>query len=429
MKQKIINALTRNFGLKLLALVFSFLLWLAVVNVDDPTVPKTLPVRVNVINEDVLKDKGMTYKLKDGINIVNVKFSAKRSIMEKISSSDFTATADMEQLQNEERVPVTVVANSYENAIKISEKQNYLLVELEKEESKRFAIEAKTTGTLESGLEVEELKCSPTVITVKGPEGEVNKIAKVEALVDVTDNTSDFTDVAVPKFYDKKGIEIKDLSDLRFSVNSVNVSVHFANRKTVDIVPKTSGTLSSNLTLDEIKTDPSSVIIMGEPEALNNVSSITIPDSVINLSNLNGSFTTSVDISSYLPNGVSLAEGSPSRVTIYVLMAGESHKEVEIPASNISFTNVVNGQTVALNDSNIKINVFGSEDSLKKLDVSQIKGTIDCSTLTIGDKHNVVVQFDNPDGITIQNTSVSVAVAEDKNSNAQSTDNTEGNEE
>ena len=428
MKQKIINALTRNFGLKLLALVFSFLLWLAVVNVDDPTVPKTLPVRVNVINEDVLKDKGMTYKLKDGINIVNVKFSAKRSIMEKISSSDFTATADMEQLQNEERVPVTVVANSYENAIKISEKQNYLLVELEKEESKRFAIEAKTTGTLESGLEVEELKCSPTVITVKGPEGEVNKIAKVEALVDVTDNTSDFTDVAVPKFYDKKGIEIKDLSDLRFSVNSVNVSVHFANRKTVDIVPKTSGTLSSNLTLDEIKTDPSSVIIMGEPEALNNVSSI-IPDSVINLSNLNGSFTTSVDISSYLPNGVSLAEGSPSRVTIYVLMAGESHKEVEIPASNISFTNVVNGQTVALNDSNIKVNVFGSEDSLKKLDVSQIKGTIDCSTLTIGDKHNVVVQFDNPDGITIQNTSVSVAVAEDKNSNAQSTDNTEGNEE
>ena len=83
MKQKIINALTRNFGLKLLALVFSFLLWLAVVNVDDPTVPKTLPVRVNVINEDVLKDKGMTYKLKDGINIVNVKFNSSGKFLRK----------------------------------------------------------------------------------------------------------------------------------------------------------------------------------------------------------------------------------------------------------------------------------------------------------------------------------------------------------
>ena len=131
MKQKIINALTKDVGLKILAVVFSFLLWLVGVNIDDPTQTRTFTAVVTVTNEDVLKSAGKLYEIKDGVNTVSFRVTAKRSIIEKLSSSDFSATADMNSLENEERIPVTIAAKSYANYITISSKQNYLYVVLE----------------------------------------------------------------------------------------------------------------------------------------------------------------------------------------------------------------------------------------------------------------------------------------------------------
>lgn len=412
MKQKIINALTKDVGLKILAVVFSFLLWLVVVNIDDPTQTRTFTAVVTVTNADVLKEAGKLYEIKDGVNTVSFRVTAKRSIIEKLSPSDFSATADMNSLENEERIPVTIAAKSYANYITISSKQNYLYVVLEDEQTERFVIEAQTTGTVETGLTVDSVTSSPTVITVTGPEDVVSTIDKVVASANITGVTSNFTESVIPKFYDSEGEEV-DSKDLSLSVSTVSVSVTFSNIKTVDLVVKTSGTLDSSLTLDSIKTDPSSVGIKGEATALNDVTSITIPDTVINLSDLTGSFTTTVDISSYLPEGITLADGSSSKVTIYVLMSGETASTAEVSADNISLTNIPEGLAVSLDVSSVTVNVFGTSDALSALDASSIKGTIDCTNLTVGESQTVVVQFENIEGVTIQNTSVTVTVIED----------------
>ncbi len=412
MKQKIINALTKDVGLKILAVVFSFLLWLVVVNIDDPTQTRTFTAVVTVTNEDVLKSAGKLYEIKDGVNTVSFRVTAKRSIIEKLSSSDFSATADMNSLENEERIPVTIAAKSYANYITISSKQNYLYVVLEDEQTQRFVIEAQTTGTIETGLTVDSVSSSPTVITVTGPEDVVSAIDKVVASANITGVTSNFTESVIPKFYDSEGKEV-DSKELTLSVSTVSVSVTFSNIKTVDLVVKTSGTLDSSLTLDTIKTDPSSVGIKGEATALNDVTSITIPDTVINLSELTGSFTTTVDISSYLPEGITLADGSSSKVTIYVLMSGETASTAEVSADNISLTNIPEGLAVSLDATSVTVNVFGTADTLASLDASNIKGTIDCTNLAVGESQTVVVQFENIEGVTIQNTSVTVTVIED----------------
>lgn len=412
MKQKIINALTKDVGLKILAVVFSFLLWLVVVNIDDPTQTRTFTAVVTVTNEDVLKSVGKLYEIKDGVNTVSFRVTAKRSIIEKLSSSDFSATADMNNLENEERIPVTIAAKSYANYITISSKQNYLYVVLEDEQTQRFVIEAQTTGTIETGLTVDSVSSSPTVITVTGPEDVVSTIDKVVASANITGVTSNFTESVIPKFYDSEGNEV-DSKELTLSVSTVSVSVTFSNIKTVDLVVKTSGTLDSSLTLDSIKTDPSSVGIKGEATALNDVTSITIPDTVINLSDLTGSFTTTVDISSYLPEGITLADGSSSKVTIYVLMSGETASTAEVSADNISLTNIPEGLAVSLDATSVTVNVFGASDTLSSLDASNIKGTIDCTNLAVGESQTVVVQFENIEGVTIQNTSVTVTVIED----------------
>ncbi len=413
MKQKILKALTKDVGLKILAFVFAFLLWLVVVNIDDPTQTRTFTSVVTVTNADVLKNAGKLYEIKDGVNTVSFRVTAKRSIIEKLSPSDFSAVADMKDLENEERIPVTISAKSYANSVSISSKQNYLYVELEDEITERFVINAETTGKSDTDLEVETVTCSPTVLTVTGPEEIVNSIEKVVATANISGVTGDFTESVIPKFYDKDG-ELVDAKELTLSVSTVGVSVHFVNTKTVDIVVKTSGTLSADLKLGSIKTDPSSVMVIGEASALNNVANITIPDSVINLSNITGSFMTTVDISSYLPEGVELTDGTSSKVTIYVLMEEEVASIAHVTTDNIELRNVPEGLSATLTTEKITVNVYGTQSAIDALNASNIKGYIDCSGLSAGDGQNVVLQFENPDGITVQNTSVTVNVVEEK---------------
>ncbi|SDB38259.1 YbbR domain-containing protein [Pseudobutyrivibrio sp. YE44] len=412
MNQKIINALTKNIGLKLLAVMFSFVLWLVVVNIDDPKQTRTFTSVVSVSNEDVLTQAGKLYEIKDGVNTVSFRVTAKRSIIEKLSPSDFSAVADMNNLENEERIPVTIAAKSYASYITISSRQNYLYVTLKDLSTERFVINAQTTGTLEPELAVQEVSCSPTVITVSGPQDVVDKIDSVVATANITGVTSNFTENVIPKFYDEKG-ETVDSKNLNLSVSTVSVSVNFVNTKAVDITVKTSGSLAPGLTLGSIKTDPSSVMIIGEAGALNDVSTITIPDSVINLSNLTGSFTTTVDISSYLPEGVQLAEGTSSKVQIYVTMQNENASTIEVPAANISFHNLGHGLAASLDAETVTVNVFGTDEALAALKAGEVKGYIDCSHLTVGEGQNAVLVFENTDDVTIQNTSVSVTVIED----------------
>ena len=43
MLNRIIRMITNNFGLKILAVVFAGVLWLAVVNIDDPVTTRSFP--------------------------------------------------------------------------------------------------------------------------------------------------------------------------------------------------------------------------------------------------------------------------------------------------------------------------------------------------------------------------------------------------
>lgn len=65
MKQSITPKIKRmflnNWGLKLLALFFSILLWLIVVNVDDPDPDQDFYDECKCVNADVLTDAGRYY--------------------------------------------------------------------------------------------------------------------------------------------------------------------------------------------------------------------------------------------------------------------------------------------------------------------------------------------------------------------------------
>ena len=88
-------SLTRNFGLKIMAFVFAALLWLIVVNIDDPVSKATFSdVDVMITNPEVVTNQGKVYQVLDEQK-TSVTVYAKRSVLADIAKEDIVATADL----------------------------------------------------------------------------------------------------------------------------------------------------------------------------------------------------------------------------------------------------------------------------------------------------------------------------------------------
>lgn len=91
------NKLWNNLGLKIMAVIFSILLWLVAVNINDPVERKVFrDVRVETRNTNLLTDENKLYKVLDDTDTVTVTVRASRSVLENINVSDITATADFQ---------------------------------------------------------------------------------------------------------------------------------------------------------------------------------------------------------------------------------------------------------------------------------------------------------------------------------------------
>ena len=95
MAKKILKTLVNNLGLKILAVVLAFILWLVVYNIDDPKKSKTFTTNVTVENASAVTDMNKCYEVLDGTNTVTFTVTGKRSELEKLDDTDFSAVADM----------------------------------------------------------------------------------------------------------------------------------------------------------------------------------------------------------------------------------------------------------------------------------------------------------------------------------------------
>lgn len=399
---------TNNIGLKLLSLAASIILWMLVINISDPDTTRNFTSVVNITNDTVLTSTGKYYSIPNNQNTVTFKVSAKRSIIEKLTGSDFTATADMRELEDNSRIPIEIVANKMASQLSINTKQYYQNIIVESQMSNTFAITPATSGTPADGCTVQSIKVNPEFIEVVGREADVNKIDKVVATVDVSARNSDISAMVLPVFYDAEGAVI-DITNLETSSHTVEVVCSLTNVKTVPINVETSGTLSPNLEIDVIKAEPGEVKIQGNRGLLNSLSSITIPGDIINLSDVSGDFSTTVDIISYLPDGVTLNDPSASQVKISVVMARPVSKTFLLSSENISVKNLSEKYEAAIKGSSVEVTITGVTSKMDKLDAAKITGYVDAEGLSAGSSV-VPVKFNLSDDFKIDDVTVTLAL-------------------
>ncbi len=412
MKKKLKNLLTRNIGLKILALVFSVFLWFFVVSVNDPEQTQTFTAAVQILNADVLESTGEYYTVTDGKTTVSFQATAKRSILDKLTGADFTATADMNFLDRDKgRIPVEISVNRYVSQVSLSTRARYINVTIGEKTAAKFVIEGDTKGTPADGFAVSSVAVAPNIVTVDGPANTVNKIKRVTATVDVDGMSKDVTEAVVPEFLDDFGDPI-NTSGLDINLSSVQVTAQIQSVKAVAIKVETTGELAEGLELDKITTDPSTVTILGDSGILNDITDITIPSTVVDLSTITEDFETTVDITRYLPEGVSILNSTDGTVKISVDVLSHQEKVFAVPTANITLTNVAAGCRAHFTTETITVTIAGLERKLTAMSADAITGSVDCSGLSEG-SHKVNVQFNLDEGLTAGTVTAEVEISPD----------------
>ena len=212
MLKNLTKKLTNNLGLKVLAVLFAIALWIVVVNIDDPVKPAQYTISVTQDNMDYLTSNGKYSETLGGKNTVTFTASAKRSILEKLSNTDFTAVADMEKIEYVEgdgvcRVPITITCSKYNsNTVTISSKQQYLDVTVEDLGNVQKKITAGTEGTVMDGCALGDVSIvTSNLLKISGPSSVTSQISTVVATINVDGMSSDVTDTVVPVLYDADG--------------------------------------------------------------------------------------------------------------------------------------------------------------------------------------------------------------------------------
>ena len=427
MGNKILKTLTKYLGFKILAVVFAFILWLVVYNTDDPTITVSYTTNVTVENASVVTDMNKCYEVLNGTNTVSFAVTAKRSVLNKLEDTDFTAVADMNRMiVNEDgdkaNVPIEIISKRSNSSLKYNEKNKYLEVSLEDLMKRRFIITADTSGKVADGYALGEVTVTnPNVLNVSGPASIVNKIDSVVATIDVDGMSMNLSDNVIPALYDADGQEI-DTTKLKLSNTTVTISAKILSVKEIPLVFSTSGVPYGDNRVVEISSKPETIKVKGSSTTLNPLSSLNIPGDVLNVSGASEDITTTIDISEYLPDGVELVNASDATVTVTVRIEAYELKKFNLSTSQINVNGLDSNYDLSFDQSTVAVTVSGLKNDLNKLNTSQLSASIDVTDLGVG-THQVNLDFNlDEDNYAYQTITVTIEIKDKTKDDSENTD-------
>lgn len=397
------SRVTNNLGLKLLSIFFAIGLWMVVVNVSDPVTTKTFKnIPVSFKNENVLSEDGKVYQVLEGSDSISFTVKAKRSVLEALTKADFRAEADFSERIAENSVPVKVsVLRFEENILDVDLLKNTVKIAIEEEVNKTLKVELKIEGNTAEGRTVGNTQISPAEVNLKGPQSVVKYIDKMVVVLDAGDAQADIDTVLEGQLFNKNG-ELVDDSRIICDTKEFNVKAKLLHTKSVDLDFSVEGTVKDGYRYIDMKYEPTTVLIAGEQEDLDNISTIVFPSALLNLEGADKNIVKKVDVSDYLPDKLSIANNEDKEIQVTLNIVPLITQDVVYPVTKIDVLNTPSGLDVSF-EGNLSLSFvlrglsedFANMSVYEDLDVS-----VDVKGLSEG-THKVPVKIDTGNNIEV----------------------------
>lgn len=405
MLTKLKMSLTNNIGLKFLAVLIALVLWLAIVNVNDPE--KTITVSnipISVTNESAITSRDMVYNVKSE-QYLNITVSGKRSIVSNLSAEDFRATASLKELSKVNAIPVDVTTKNASLGRKITivkQSAQTILVDVENVEEKDFTdLVVEYTGKVADGYVAGLSSMSTDEVTVKAPTSIIDKIKKVAVRCSLDGTNTNISKKCPVILYDKNDKEIKsdeiELSDKKIRVN---VNVLRAKQVPISTINKDElGKPADGYVVDDVILSSDSITVYGSEESLDSIESLDIQDD-IDVSDAKGDVTQNIDVTGKLPKGLSVS--GESTITVKVLIKKLITRTFEYDASEVSLNDLSSDLDVQLVTKKVKVTLQGEEEVISQLTKDDMAISADLGKVKEGTT-TVHVDVAVPDNTTLMN--------------------------
>ena len=405
MLTKLKMSLTNNIGLKFLAVLIALVLWLAIVNVNDPE--KTITVSnipISVTNESAITSRDMVYNVKSE-QYLNITVSGKRSIVSNLSAEDFRATASLKELSKVNSIPVDVTTKNASLGRKITivkQSAQTILVDVENVEEKDFTdLVVEYTGKVADGYVAGLSSMSTDEVTVKAPTSIIDKIKKVAVRCSLDGTNTNISKKCPVILYDKNDKEIKsdeiELSDKKIRVN---VNVLRAKQVPISTINKDElGKPADGYVVDDVILSSDSITVYGSEESLDSIESLDIQDD-IDVSDAKGDVTQNIDVTGKLPKGLYVS--GESTITVKVLIKKLITRTFEYDASEVSLNDLSSDLDVQLVTKKVKVTLQGEEEVISQLTKDDMAISADLGKVKEGTT-TVHVDVAVPDNTTLMN--------------------------
>ncbi len=398
--------LTHNLGLKIFSFLAAVLVWIIVVNVDDPLTTRTFnQIPVTVTNAEILASEQQTYQIVDGTQEVSVTVEARRDVLDQINSSDISAVADMKELTLKTQIPIEITisgfAGQYESAV--ASPVN-LQVKLEEEETKRFPIVPTTIGTVRDGYVLGDLKAEPEQVSFRGPKSVIESISRVEAPVTVSGLSSDAVIETSLVLYDEDNNHIDQvLLSNNLGEEGVSVSVGILNTKDVPLEFDTSQIQTKEgYSFTGIEYEPDTLRVAGTDAALSRVSRISVPAEALEMTDLEERSEQIVDVSEYLPDDVRLADENAGSVVVTISVEKDGSRTYEVTVASLDVRHLSSSLSLEyVTVDALQIQVTGPQESLNAFEPEK-NVSINLLEYREAGTYTVPVQVNLPDNCELE---------------------------
>ncbi|MGB9825397.1 MAG: CdaR family protein [Desulfofundulus sp.] len=301
------NWLQKDAVVRVVALLLAFVMWLFVVNEQNPQDTRTILVTPELRNVPT----GLV--LMSEVKPVTVKLKGRRSELYATGGPELGAYVDLTSAQEGEK-PYPVRLTSVPPEVQLVQiVPPEVTVRLESIVQQQLPVELVLRGTPAPGYAAGPPVLSPVQVLVEGPRSRVKMASRAVVRLD-TEGAKDNIRVSVPvQILDSKGAPVPEGLRIKPEVVDVSLPVARLPAKLVPVKPQITGEPAEGYKVSQVLVEPATIIISGPAAMLAEISSV----STMPLDVSGASINQSGDLRVVLPQDVR-AEVERVRVTAVI---------------------------------------------------------------------------------------------------------------
>ncbi|PHV71201.1 hypothetical protein CS063_05780 [Sporanaerobium hydrogeniformans] len=407
---------THNLSWKIGSLVLAAILWVFVINSQNPTQPqeiRNIPIVIKGLDE--LESKGFVLKNQDKIK--DQKFKAvirgPRLQVDKVlaNKSLIKATLDLTPYINELTVDSIInvaeytVTVSLEGVSVISTAPEVTSVILEKEKSVEKKITYRKIGEPKNGYMDLAPIITPNTVVLSGAQSDIDNIKEVSVEINIDKFSQDYLIDRVPiKVYDAEG---KEIANLKKSVQLVDVKLPIGKTKTVPLEATFTGTLPTDYVHTNTLISPKEITIVGKEELVDQIEKIELKP--ISLDNLIQTSIIKTEI--VLPKGIEYIDAIDKQVDVTLEIKKENTYPFDVSTTGMQIEVIGMNETLGyeLLTHQISIILKATAEELVTFDTAGITGKLDLTGLDEGD-YTIPIELTVPENFVIMNKPINVDI-------------------